>query len=404
MRKVSRNLYISGMLLTVTFWLLAGCKARPVADDSNVLSSANKSGDCNPVVNTSNAVSSTSLNELMLRSKNPLCKTKMLRLPLVRQTKGFTCGAASLKSILYYYGDFLAETELQRLLRSHKDNGTSFMRILRFLNALNDKDDREKIMSVYGFDSKIDLSDLELVLNDPAVLAAIKAKAKTSALHASVLQGIEELRDDALDIDKLGSLKAGFSLSGDSADDKIDNGRRVQPQPKRAASPNQNKYALRLFFERKPYNPGGAVPAGCPSTAPAPAIDILGPTRAMTMTDLTQAIDAGHPVLALTQAWSFSNDNDYDIKEYETAWYSGHYVVVVGYDEANIYYMDPYNMGHYAYLPKAEWEKRWHDYDGLLADDGTTRCPGGSELHKFGLVISRAGGPTYDPDRITKMY
>ena len=309
-----------------------------------------------------------------------------------------------MKSILFYYGDFLAETELQRILRSHKDSGTSFVRILRFLNALNDKAGREKILSVYGFDSKIDLSDLELILNDPAVLAAIKAKSKTSALHASVLQGIEELRANAIDIDNLGSLKAGFNLSDDQVDDKVDDGHRVQRQPESSAGPNQNKYALRLFFERKPYNHSGAVPAGCPSTAPSNAIDVLGPTRAMTMSDLTQAIDAGHPVLALTQAWSFSSDKDYDIKEYETAWYSGHYVVVVGYDEANIYYMDPYNMGHYAYLPKNEWEKRWHDYDGLLADDGATRCPGGSELHRFGLVVSRAGGPKYDPDRITKMY
>jgi predicted double-glycine peptidase len=124
----------------------------------------------------------------------------------------------------------------------------------------------------------------------------------------------------------------------------------------------------------------------------------------MTFDDIKSAIDAGHPILALTQAWSYENDQDYDIDEYSKSWGSGHYVAVIGYDQDNIIFMDPYNMGHYAFVPKSEWDRRWHDYDGWLANDLTTRCPGGTELDHLGLVIKRAAGPDFDVDAITKMY
>jgi uncharacterized protein YvpB len=411
MRKSVRFSILNTSFLSLALCVIVGCKSRANVADSMVSAASAINSGCKLIVSSDTAsVASTSLIDLIARDKNQSCNAKILRLPLVRQAKGFTCAATSLQSILFYYGDFFTETELQRILRSHKDYGTSYKRILRFFNGLNDKDRRETITSVYGFDSKVELSDLEVVLKDPAVFAAIEAKAKTSPMHASVLKGIEDLRSDAIDIDKLGSLSTSFGLTAadtaSAVDDSnaADSGHRVQSRPKRKAEPHQNKYALRLFFESKPYNHPGAMPVGCPSPTVATNSEKIGPTRAMTLNDLAQAIDAGHPVLALTQAWTYTNDKDYDISEYEKAWYSGHYVVVIGYDEHNIYYMDPYNMGHYAFLPKDEWEKRWHDYDGFLADDGVTRCPGGSELHHFGLVIARDRGPAYDPDRITKMY
>ncbi len=384
---------------------VTACKNRANAEESTLRSEAAPpaAASCEPVVAADGkAVSSTSLSALIARAKNPACKARFLQLPLVRQTKGFTCGAASLKSILFYFGDFIAETELQRILRSHKENGTSFKRIIRLVSALNDKASREKIAGMYGFDSKVDLSELELVLNDPAVLAAIKAKAGSNATFASVVKGIEALRTDALDIDSMGSLSTGLGLTEGA--EPVDSGHRVQPRLPVEAEPHQNTYSTKLFFEPRPYDPSGPRPEGCPAEAPPAVAGSVGKTRAMTLGDLTQAIDEGSPVLALTQAWSFTNDKDYDLAEYSKSWYSGHYVVVIGYDEKNIYYMDPYDMGHYAFLPKAEWERRWHDYDGLLAADGTTRCPGGTELEHFGLVISRSGGPAYRPDLITKMY
>ncbi len=369
----------------------------------------NGSGECLPLVQSdTNGVSSTSLPRLLARANNPACKAKFLRLPLVRQTKGYTCGAASLKAILYYFGDFFAETELQRILRSHNVNGTSFKRIMRFLSALNDKDQREKLMAVYGFDTKVDLNELSIVLNDPSVLSAIKAKKASNPAFAAVLKGLNELKTSAIDIDKLGSVGGGLSLTGEDPIDPFgptDNGHRLQlveaPLP---AEPSQNKYSTQLFVARRPFRPAGPLPAGCPETPPPPPPGTVTPVRGMTLDDLTKAIDDGSPILALTQAWSYTSDEDYDLKEYEHSWYSGHYVVVVGYDQKNIYYMDPYTLGHYAFLPKEEWERRWHDYDGLLAADEATRCPGGTELEHFGLVVKRQGGATYDQDLITKMY
>jgi len=44
-------------------------------------------------------------------------------------------------------------------------------------------------------------------------------------------------------------------------------------------------------------------------------------------------------------------------------WEDGHYVVGIGYDSNNIYFMDPATMGNYTYIPVDEFLARWHDKD-----------------------------------------
>ncbi len=100
----------------------------------------------------------------------------------------------------------------------------------------------------------------------------------------------------------------------------------------------------------------------------------------MTVPELAAHIDAGRPVIVLIQAWA---DGRVDWKN---TWENGHYVVATGYDEGNIYFMDPSMRGSYAYIPVAEFLDRWHDADGE------------GELEHFGLVIEKAG-PRFDFDR-----
>ena len=386
--------------------VLMGCKNLAPSGSANLAADpaiVRSTHECDPLISETPAgISLTSMTALLDRARNPVCKTKILRLPLVRQTKGFTCGAASLMSILFYFGDFFTEMELQRILKSHKDAGTSFDRILRFLNALNVKSQREKMQAMYGFDSHIDLNDLAAVLNDPAVKDAIRARADDSPVHANVLSGIDTLNEDAVDIDSLGSTSTGMALVDQQ--NVAPTGRRVQARREAPTEGYRNKYSTQLFVRRTAYNPSGSLPEGCPEPDSDHTTSNSQSTRGMTFDDIKSAIDAGHPVLALTQAWSYENNRDYDIDEYSKSWGSGHYVAVIGYDQNNIIFMDPYNMGHYAFVPKSEWDRRWHDYDGWLANDLTTRCPGGTELEHLGLVIKRAAGPAFDVDAITKMY
>src|SRR5205823_4615259 len=53
-----------------------------------------------------------------------------------------------------------------------------------------------------------------------------------------------------------------------------------------------------------------------------------------------------------------------DFKPWATDWDDGHWVVAVGYDKNNLYFMDPSTAGRYTYIPKAQFLERWHDIMG----------------------------------------
>jgi predicted double-glycine peptidase len=83
------------------------------------------------------------------------------------------------------------------------------------------------------------------------------------------------------------------------------------------------------------------------------------------------------------QAWAIPT------KDYESSWDSGHYAVAIGYDEANIYLMDPSTLGNYTYIPRDEFAKRWHDQDMDI------------KLRQAGIVIK--GEKRYDVDDIKRL-
>ena len=79
----------------------------------------------------------------------------------------------------------------------------------------------------------------------------------------------------------------------------------------------------------------------------------------LTVDDLRAAIARGQTVILDLQAWSGSANPDY-----ARTWESGHYVVLVGVDDAFAYVMDPEATGGYEYVTLDSLRARWHDYSG----------------------------------------
>jgi predicted double-glycine peptidase len=76
--------------------------------------------------------------------------------------------------------------------------------------------------------------------------------------------------------------------------------------------------------------------------------------------ELERAVDACEPPIVDLQAWS-----DHHAPWRET-WDAGHYVVMVGYDERRLFFVDPSRATPrgYAYLERDELDERWHDLAG----------------------------------------
>ena len=104
----------------------------------------------------------------------------------------------------------------------------------------------------------------------------------------------------------------------------------------------------------------------------------------LTIDELCDYLDQRKPVICAIQAWAYLTASEYQ-EEYE----SGHYVIAIGYDDKNIYFMDPSTSGNYTYIPKDEFIARWHDIDGEEI------------INNFGIIISMEAN--YDKDFIYKL-
>jgi predicted double-glycine peptidase len=81
----------------------------------------------------------------------------------------------------------------------------------------------------------------------------------------------------------------------------------------------------------------------------------------VTVADLERAVDSGEPPIVDLQAWT-----DHAASPYRETWDAGHYVVMVGYDDERLYFVDPSTMtpDGFVYLTRAEFDERWHDLAG----------------------------------------
>lgn len=108
----------------------------------------------------------------------------------------------------------------------------------------------------------------------------------------------------------------------------------------------------------------------------------IEPQENMSLETLKEHLMQEKPVLCLIQAWE---DN---VSDYANYWGIGHYVVAIGYDENRIYFMDPWVIGNYAYLPIDEFMNRWHQ----LTHENV-------RLHQWGMAISK-GKAQFNPDDV----
>jgi predicted double-glycine peptidase len=81
-------------------------------------------------------------------------------------------------------------------------------------------------------------------------------------------------------------------------------------------------------------------------------------TEQTSIEKLKSILNKGNPVICLIQAWAEKK------VDYKNDWDNGHYVVAIGYDNKNIYFMDPATIGNYTYIPIQEFLTRWHDKEG----------------------------------------
>ncbi|MFZ7102836.1 MAG: C39 family peptidase [Peptococcaceae bacterium] len=107
---------------------------------------------------------------------------------------------------------------------------------------------------------------------------------------------------------------------------------------------------------------------------------------AMSEEALQEYISREIPVIILIQAWAAKQVN------YQNHWGDEHYVVAVGFDEGNYYFMDPYTLGHYTYFPRSELLKRWHGKQGA------------QEVGRLGLVFFPGNlTGSYNPQEILRL-
>jgi predicted double-glycine peptidase len=104
----------------------------------------------------------------------------------------------------------------------------------------------------------------------------------------------------------------------------------------------------------------------------------------MTLQQLDQSLDAGRPVICSIQAYDEDDPPEQRPGIYKDKNENGHYVVAIGYDQKNYYFMDPSLTGRRGYLPREEFAERWHD------DEGTQDKP--NVIRHLGLLIWKENG------------
>lgn len=106
--------------------------------------------------------------------------------------------------------------------------------------------------------------------------------------------------------------------------------------------------------------------------------------------ELESMLNSGRPVICLIQAWAERKPGNEDKKiDYSNAWKDGHYVVAVGFDKDNLYFMDPSTVGNYTFIKRGDFLERWHDTDGR------------EKLNHFVMAISK--DKAYDESAVSEI-
>jgi predicted double-glycine peptidase len=99
----------------------------------------------------------------------------------------------------------------------------------------------------------------------------------------------------------------------------------------------------------------------------------------MTLEDLQKNINQGTPTIIICQAWRDGNNTNQSWKDDQD---DGHYMVVIGIDDKNVYLEDPAILGSRGFIPIQEFLERWHDlYQDPKTGNNTT-------LTHMGIIIT----------------
>ncbi len=98
----------------------------------------------------------------------------------------------------------------------------------------------------------------------------------------------------------------------------------------------------------------------------------------MTLADLEGYVERGVPVIVDYQAWS-----DQEGADYSDDWTNGHYSVVVGIDEHNVYLEDPAILGSRGGISRQDFMARWHDEAR------------GQRYHQLGIALESDAAPRH---------
>ncbi len=87
---------------------------------------------------------------------------------------------------------------------------------------------------------------------------------------------------------------------------------------------------------------------------------IATPKENTTLEELKENIKNKIPTMVVIQAWA----DNYPPADWSKTWEDGHWVIIIGMDEQNIYFEDPVLLGSRGKMSKEEFLMRWHDYSG----------------------------------------
>jgi hypothetical protein len=140
----------------------------------------------------------------------------------------------------------------------------------------------------------------------------------------------------------------------------------------------------------------------------------------LTLDEVQKFTAAGHPMIALAQVWR--SQAQASAKSLEDEWDAGHYIVVLGVDEKNVYFQDPYARNCKAFVPRKMFEDHWHQVMGgdlernpklyhvgifvrgkqaapvSLAEEVKTATLDFTKLGSLNLLVAQFPGPVYPID------
>tara|TARA_Y100000590_G_scaffold127524_1_gene145810 strand:+ start:1280 stop:1738 length:459 start_codon:yes stop_codon:yes gene_type:complete len=79
--------------------------------------------------------------------------------------------------------------------------------------------------------------------------------------------------------------------------------------------------------------------------------------KRLTLEKISEYILQDIPVIVTYQAWSIDENDWADV------WEDGHYSIIIGIDDYNVYLEDPSLSQEIGYIPREEFLERWHDVD-----------------------------------------